>query len=236
MNVIMEQKKSSRSRKGLLGLILVVAGLLLVGNQFDMLPGDYRDVIFSWQSFLIVLGLIMLTGKDNKATGFILIFVGAFFLVPKILDVPYDWTRLFWPVVLVVIGASLIFGTAFWRRRGHRLEGTTDDYVDDVNIFGGHDRNITSQEFRGGSIVSVFGGGKYDLRNSKLSSGSNELELTNVFGGIKLIVPSDWDVRIEVVAIFGGYSDKRIITSVNNDQKLVIKGVSIFGGGEVVSI
>ena len=103
------------------------------------------------------------------------------------------------------------------------MEGTDDDYLDDVNVFGGHDRIITSKSFRGGSIVSVFGGGKYDLRNAQLSSGNNILEMTNVFGGSKLIVPSDWDMKIEVVAIFGGFSDKRIVSSVSPTRNSSLK-------------
>ena len=47
-----------------------------------------------------------------------------------------------------------------------------------------------------------------------------------------MLVPSDWDVKIEVVAIFGGYSDKRVISAVSPDKRLVVKGISLFGGGD----
>ncbi len=232
----MEKHQHSRSRKGLLGLILILVGLVLVGNQLNIIPGDLRQYVFTWQSLLILIGLIFLTRRDNMATGFVLIFIGGFFLVPDIFNLSYEWRRLFWPVILIIVGISFIFGTSFWHRRNHELEGTDDDYLDDVNIFGGHDRIITSRSFRGGSIISVFGGGKYDLRNAQLSSGNNVLEMTNVFGGGKLILPSDWDVKVEVVAIFGGFSDKRMISAVSPDKRLIIKGISMFGGGEIVSI
>ena len=232
----MEKHQHSRSRKGLLGLILILVGLVLVGNQLNIIPGDLRQYVFTWQSLLILIGLIFLTRRDNLATGFVLIFIGGFFLVPDIFNLSYEWRRLFWPVILIIVGISFIFGTSFRHRRNHELEGTDDDYLDDVNVFGGHDRIITSRSFRGGSIISVFGGGKYDLRNAQLSSGSNVLEMTNVFGGGKLILPSDWDVKVEVVAIFGGFSDKRMISAVSPDKRLIIKGISMFGGGEIVSI
>ncbi len=232
----MEKHQHSRSRRGLLGLILILVGLVLVGNQLNFIPGDLRQYVFTWQSLLILIGLIFLTRRDNMATGFILIFIGGFFLVPDIFNLSYEWRSLFWPVILIIVGISFIFGASFRHRRDHELEGTDDDYLDDVNVFGGHDRIITSRSFRGGSIISVFGGGKYDLRNAQLSSGTNILEMTNVFGGGKLILPSDWDVKVEVVAIFGGFSDKRIISAVSPDKRLIIKGVSMFGGGEIVSI
>ena len=176
MHVIMDQTKHHQrgGGKAFLGLILVIVGLLLVGNQFHIIPGNLRDIIFTWQSLLILIGILFLTRRDNKATGYILIFIGGFFLIPEIIHVPYEWRRLFWPVVLIVVGIALIFGTAYRFRKPYvDQEGLDEDFIDDVNIFGGHERIITAKSFRGGSIVSVFGGGKYDLRHSELSPGTN---------------------------------------------------------------
>ena len=39
------------------------------------------------------------------------------------------------------------------------------------------------------------------------------LEVNNVFGGAKLIVPSNWNVKNEVTAVFGGIEDKRTIST-----------------------
>ena len=232
----MEKHHQSQSRRGLLGLILILAGLVLVGNQFNLIPWDLRHILFTWQSLLILIGIIFLTRKDNKATGFVLIFIGGFFLIPEIFNVSYEWRQLFWPVTLIIIGVAFIFGATFRHRRSIDIEGADDDFLDDINVFGGHDKMITSSSFRGGSIVSVFGGGKYDLRKALLAPGRNILEMTNVFGGSKLIVPADWDIKIEIVAIFGGFSDKRVISAVSPDKRLIIKGVSMFGGGEITSI
>ena len=49
-------------------------------------------------------------------------------------------------------------------------------------------------------------------------------------------IPADWKVAINVVSIFGGFDDKRY--HIDNSQKdseniLLIKGVSIFGGGKI---
>ena len=53
-----------------------------------------------------------------------------------------------------------------------------------------------------------------------------------------MVVPSDWNIHIEVVSVFGGFADKR--RKVDNmrtesSKILHIKGVSIFGGGEIKS-
>jgi len=50
-----------------------------------------------------------------------------------------------------------------------------------------------------------------------------------------LVVPADWNVKVEVFNIFGAYADKRMASQIDYNKTLVIKGVTIFGGGEVKS-
>jgi len=144
-----------------------------------------------------------------------------------------------------------------WHRRHHRrwrsdwcnenetepdadqhFENTSADFVDEVNVFSGGDKKITSKTFRGGKMVSIFGGGTYDLMDCELSEGKNVLEMVNIFGGAKLIIPADWVIHLEVVAIFGGFSDRRrrITQSPDSPKKeLYITGIALFGGGEIKS-
>jgi hypothetical protein len=72
--------------------------------------------------------------------------------------------------------------------------------------------------------------------DADLSPGRNVLDMFCLFGGSKIIVPAERSVKIEITSIFGGYSDKRRIapkTNIGHDRELVIKGVAIFGGGEI---
>jgi hypothetical protein len=118
-----------------------------------------------------------------------------------------------------------------------KKKASGDDLLDDVAVFGGGDRIIYSQNFQGGKITNIFGGSKYDLTGSKLATGRNYLDITMIFGGSKFVIPEGWDVKIEVTAIFGGFSDKRVRSMVvkDEDKTLVISGVTIFGGGEIVN-
>jgi predicted membrane protein len=83
-----------------------------------------------------------------------------------------------------------------------------------------------------------LGGSTFDLMDAELSPGTNVLDMFCLFGGSKIIIPSNWKVKIEVTAIFGGYSDKRKLPqnyADSNNKELIIKGVVIFGGGEIKS-
>ena len=227
-----------KTRTGIIGLILIIVGVLLIGDQLDLFTTRFRDIIFTWQALLILLGLLFITKRDGRLTGVILLIIGTFFLLPRFVYLPVSTLKLFWPALLVFLGIVILFRGVFNRGFGFSASNTNGDAIEDVNVFGGHDRIITTDNFKGGEIVNVFGGGKYNLLQSQLSSGKNVLEVVMVFGGSKIIVPQDWEVKVEVAAIFGGFSDKRIIPREgvkSNDKILIIKGIAIFGGGEISS-
>jgi len=59
-----------------------------------------------------------------------------------------------------------------------------------------------------------------------------------MFGGWGLIVPPNWQVKSDVVAVFGAITDKRRVSSEaikDNTRQLVIRGFVMFGGGEIKS-
>ena len=247
----MERQPQNFRRSGrahlLLGIVLMILGLFLIADLADIVPWRMRDFLFTWQALLIFLGIIFLSNKENKGTGVILIVIGAFFLMPKILDesrfvhLPDYWHRLFWPSILIILGLVVIFsarrhgggGTYF----GHRKKESSDDVLDDVAIFGGGDRIISSQQFEGGKITNIFGGSKYNMSGARLAPGRQHLDVVMLFGGSKFIIPDNWNVKVEVTSVFGGFSDKRVKSMVEKDQDktLVITGVAIFGGGEITN-
>jgi predicted membrane protein len=224
----------------LLGIVLMFLGLFLIADLADIVPWRLRDFIFTWQALLIFLGLIFLSNKENKGTGIILIVIGSFFLLPRFFDVPYYWRSLFWPSMLILLGLVVIFSSRRSGRTnvfGANNRTSSEDWLDDVSVFGGGDKLITSQQFQGGKLTHIFGGSKVDFTRAKLAPGKNYLEVVMIFGGTKLIVPESWDVKIEVTSVFGGFSDKRVKTIVvsESDRSLHISGVNVFGGGEIVN-
>jgi predicted membrane protein len=110
----------------------------------------------------------------------------------------------------------------------------------DFIIFAENKQKVTSQHFRGGKVTAVFAGATIDLRNAKLAPGKVYLGVNAIFGGFKVIVPSNWDVQIEkTITIFGSFSDKRKVESVDDENPnpsstLVISSGTVFGGGEVL--
>ena len=56
-------------------------------------------------------------------------------------------------------------------------ESSKADYIDYVNIFSGAERQLITDNFKGGKITSIFGGGEVDLTRSSLAPGDNAIEI-----------------------------------------------------------
>ena len=111
-----------------------------------------------------------------------------------------------------------------------------DDYIDAVSVFGGVKKIILSKDFKGGEIVNIFGGAELDFTQADIN-GTIIIDITQIFGGVKIIVPSNWQVVSDIAAVFASVDDKRIksTTSLNSTKILVLKGVSIFAGIDIRS-
>jgi predicted membrane protein len=112
---------------------------------------------------------------------------------------------------------------------------TGDDYLDAVSVFGGVKKNILSKDFKGGEIVNIFGGAELDFTQADIN-GRVVIDITQIFGGTKIIVPPHWQVVSDIAAVFAGFDDKRMkITAESNNKILVLTGVSIFAGIDIRS-
>jgi predicted membrane protein len=113
---------------------------------------------------------------------------------------------------------------------------TGDDYLDTVSVFGSVKKTVLSKNFKGGEIVNVFGGAELDFTQADIA-GKVIIDITQIFGGVKMIVPPHWQVVPDIAAVFAGIEDKRMksTASVGSEKILVLKGVSIFAGVDIRS-
>lgn len=229
----------SGTSKIALGVVLIVLGFLLVLRNTGFLPNYFHHILFSWQMLLIAIGFVMTLGTGNRGPGLIVMAVGGFFILPEIFDANWSSFGLFWPAIFIIVGVIVLTNASWFKsERWHDKTTNSSDYMDIVNIFGGGERVINSSSFRGGKITSIFGGAEIDLTRAQLAQGESVIELTCIFGGASLIVPSDWNVVIDVTPILGGFSDSRKLIpgmGVDVNKTLVLRGAVIFGGGEIKS-
>ena len=238
---------SGRSNNMLTGVFILIIG---VAALLKATLTDFPDWLFSWQMLLIAFGMFIgLRHNFRGPSWLILILIGGIFLINEIYP-EISFRRYMWPVAIIVVGLFIILRP----RRGWKFnpnkktEGASDsfftedidyskdDFVDSTSIFGGAKKIVISKNFKGGDLVSIFGGTELDLSQADFTGGA-VIELTTIFGGTKLLVPSNWAVKSEAVTIFGGIEDKRRMQTITEatDKTLYIRGTVIFGGIEIKS-
>jgi predicted membrane protein len=245
------------SGQRLFGLFFIFIGVGFLLRRLDI---GIPQWLFGWETLLILIGLY--TGINNRFRDFswmIPILIGLAFLLDDILP-DLNLRRIIWPVGMILIGAvALMGGGRFKRSRnrhrslaeevrtaiiGSRQAGLSDgesdqsqqDWLEATAVFGGVKRTIVSKRFQGGEVTSIFGGAEINLAYADIQ-GVIKLEIVNVLGGTKLVVPAHWDVQSRMSAILGGVEDKRNIRpeQIDPTRCLIIEGTSLLGGLEIRS-
>lgn len=250
-----ERRMNRGSNNVITGIFLVLIGGGILLNK--MYP-EFPDWIISWKTLLIVIGLYVGFKHNFRGGGWAVpIIIGSVFLVMENFpDIPLK--RYIWPIVIMAVGLFIILKPKFCKistgkdnndpdnpgYAGNSTQSSFDksasfsseDVIESTNIFSGSKKINLSKNFRGGEITNVFGGSELNLSQADIK-GRVELEVTCIFGGTKLIVPADWNIQQEAVAIFGGIDDKRPFHNVQQspDKILVLKGTVLMGGIDIRS-
>lgn len=237
------------------GIIIVLVGAIMLAREMGVY---FPHWLFSWPMLLIVIGLYVgVKHAFRNVSWIILMLIGGAFLLEDYM--PDMHIRIyFWPLLIILVGLIMIFKprrrytSEFYRNRWERKynrygdkhfcsykEGSTssEDILQMDIVFSGFKKNIISKDFKGGSISCVFGGGDLNLSQADIN-GTVVLKIEQVFGGIKIIVPPNWDVQTgELQSTFGGVEDKRQMHNMpgNNNKQLILKGSLVFGGIDIRS-
>ena len=81
--------------------------------------------------------------------------------------------------------------------------------------------------------IAIFGGSEVDFRQAELEQDVTQVVAVSIFGGNKVIVPTDIPITLSGLSVFGGREVKRSQAreaSPASAKTLHINAVSIFGG------
>ena len=224
-----------------MGIIILLLGILfLLGNLGYFYVADIWQF---WPVILIGLGIARILdarGLHGALWGGTLALAGVIFLANSLGYLPWRLWHLMWPLLL--IGWGVIILLRGFSRQGqwtrpqsfvNEASTTSNNVLNEVVVFGGINRKITSQDFHGGEATAIFGGIEIDLRGAAITKDAIEIEADAIFGGVDLKVPETWEVIVRGSGILGGYEDKTHPAPVPEGVKrpqLVIRGDAIFGG------
>lgn len=242
------------TKKVLFGILILFVGIMVLLRNLGVFHYSFNSVIFSWQTLLIVIGLIQLFDKktSSKNAGGILIVTGVIFLIPKIFHVSLGAILL---PALLIIGGILFIVQASTRRnqKGNPLSGN-GEYVDFSEmpyeessvgseerlkreyVFSGSKERWSYGDIKAVEVEATFSNVEIDMTDINLSPEVERvhIKVTSVFSGVTLYIPDTWNVVIQKTGIFGGFVDKRTPHALPIGGKLVVLELeAVFGGGEI---
>lgn len=232
-----EAKPESRNNGRLWsGLIIVAVGLLFLARELDF---DLPHWIFSWKMIVVGIGLYVGAKQSFKPGGWMIaVAIGTIFIADEYIDEVYLKPYII-PAAIIAVGLYVIFKPKGkdkhdWKGAVY-TETSAESHWESVSIFGGN-KNVISKDFKGGEMVTIFGGSELNMSQADIN-GVVTIEIVQIFGGTKLIVPANWKIQTaELVSVFGGIDDKRPSTASADDAKVLrLIGTSIFGGIDIRS-
>jgi hypothetical protein len=234
-----------RLNKFITALTLVVAGFVILAHNMGAVSDYVFRIIISWQMLLVVLGITSLL-KRNLLPGGILLGVGIYFLLPRIISAESALLTNYWPVFLILLGVIILFHRnkrPWYRRQHHRIhsngttrrtEHITDGFVKvDIN-FGNSRHIVLDPVFRGADLDVAFGSITLDLRRTSLEAPETYIDVDCSFSGVEIFVPPHWSLFSEMDNTFGSSEDKRYVNQeIDTEHKLIIRGDITFGSLEI---
>jgi Predicted membrane protein (DUF2154). len=241
----MSNDRNKMSSSLWVGLLILIIGSLLFFDRLDLY--DFPRWLFSFKTLLIVIGLGIGIKRKFEGIGWlVMILVGSFFLIDDIPGFPYDIDRYAFPVGIIIVGSFIVFralmGSSARENRktmwGDGIVSTDsggEDWFDITTVFGGAKKKVFSKKFRGGETTCIFGGSEIDLSQADIE-GTVVIDVVQLFGGVKLIIPSNWELKSDMTVILGGLDDKRNTPKAYTpEKKLVLTGFVMFGGVDIKS-
>jgi len=239
------RNRSSLGGQVIMGLIFVIVGGGLLLDTFGVI--EFWPLLqIWWPSALMIVALVKLATRSGSLFGSGMLFTVGALLQLGNLDLISGFWSAFWPIILILIGVSMLFDrkkkyNPFVKNQATSGEGNglpyEDNRVDANAVFSGSEIRVTSKKFTGGSANAVFGGLELDLRSAEIEGNLAVLACSAIFGGIELKVPPHWTVHVKGTPIFGGIDDNTNRFRDTNvvGPTLVLDATVIFGGIEIGS-
>jgi predicted membrane protein len=223
-----------------LGAALIILGSLFFLRNFHFNLFNFN--IFSWPFLLLVIGIVVLVNHKDSLFGLILIVVGSVGIASNYFDLSFRSIIFeYWPFLIIIIGIYTIL-KSFGSKTKHDpgIIEENNYYLDIFSLFGDKTKIIRTNNFLGGKLTSIFSDLKVTLKESNMDEGIRELDTLTIFGATQIFLPEDWEVIIKTTTLFGGFEDQRFSKKNTPDAEvksktLVVKGLVLFGSGEIKS-
>jgi predicted membrane protein len=228
----------------IVGVGIALFGVILVLDRLNLVVAD--QALRWWPAVIVAVGALVYSQSrrvgGNGVNGIIVMVIGGWFLLNSVGIVRVRFWELFWPMILIGIGATLV-RQSMGRRTRQAAGGDVHNTLNILAVLGGVKRVVTADRFRGGELSAFMGGVQIDLRQAVIPPGEEAaIDVFVVMGGGEVFVPPSWNVVTTLVPVMGGVDDKRLPPLPGSDSaaagpapRLVLRGLLMMGGLEIKS-
>lgn len=212
------------------GIFFIIVGIGYLGKQIGI--WDFTIFFTGWWTFFIIVPfLISLIQKGYNAGDFIGLLIGVLLFVTArdYLDFR-DVLDLLFPLILIIIGFSIIFRDLFKKKLKKNITYKGDSN-EQYAVFSSNKQTV-SDTYLGSTTNAIFGAYKLDLSNALIDQ-DIVIKATAIFGGVEIIVPEGVIVQTSSVPIFGGVNNKVKNTNEVNAPVIHVSSLCMFGGVDI---
>ena len=214
------------------GILLIVVGLIIGLNSLGI---TNISLFFDgwWTLFIIVPSLIDIVKEPAKTGNYIWLAVGIVLLLCAQEILSFEIVeKLLFPSILVGIGLNLLLKDRIGAKVKEKIKTLNQDGLEEYYAtFSGQEINLKGEEFKGASLNAIFGGIDLNLEETQIQK-DTLINVTSVFGGVDIIVPSNVNVKVQGTSIFGGV-DNKVKKYNENIPTIYIKAFCLFGGADI---
>lgn len=214
------------------GIILIVIGLIIGLNSLGIAN---INIFFDgwWTLFIIIPSLIDIIKRPSKGESYVWLAVGVVLLLcaQGILSFKIIG-KLILPTILVGIGLSILLKDKVGAKVKEKIKTLNQDSLEEYYAtFSGQEINLKGDEFKGASLNAIFGGIDLNLVEAQIQK-DTLINVTSVFGGVDIKVPSNVNVKVKSTSIFGGVDNK--VKKYNESLPTIyVKAFCLFGGADI---
>jgi len=247
-----------------LGLFVVVVGVLFLMRELGIYHSD--EIYQYWPLILIAIGLTQIlnwgrvgeycgSGWCGTSGGYVfsvaLVGLGVWLLLNNMGIVDVEPWVFVWPLILILVGLSLVLGSRRSRSFEPRIDGETlggdsaqnrssgsraagPSQVSAFCLMSGSERKVNTADFRGADLTAIMGGCSLDLTQAGMTGDGAVIEVFALMGAVEIKVPRDWSVESKVLPLLGAVADETQPEAARQGApRLLIKGSAIMGAVEI---
>ncbi len=224
------------------GIVLIIVGLILT---YQSILNPLNINITNLQLIALFFGVVIIFISKKALPGLLILYIDLALIYSNnnsktLMDVLID----FWPFLLILLGVSFLLDSLF-----HKLKRKIDyndnkyvkkiyakDYFEETIVLNYKKLIIDASPLVGGKISAFMGGMEIYLENLDLAK-PIKFDVQIFFSGLKIHIPANVKINLEITPVFGGVADKRTrVSSLNQKPNiLTIKGITAFGGIEIIN-